>query len=135
MTLVLDASVLVELLLSSERGEQAIPYLRKSEGRMHIPHLADIETASVLRGLTLGGAVAVQRASAALADLPDFPAKRWPTTVFLERIWELRENVTAYDANYIALAESLDAELLTSDAKLAGAAEGVARCEITLLGR
>ncbi len=133
MTLVLDASVLVELLLLSAKGRSAVPRVRAAEGDIHLPHLADIEAASVLRGLVLGGQLGADRAAAALADVQDFPATRWPADVLFERVWELRSNLTAYDANYVALAETLDAELLTADARLLRGAEGMARCPVVLV--
>lgn len=133
MTLVVDASILAEILALSPLGERAAPHLRASAGDLHLPHLADVETMSVLRGLVLGRVLTEERASQAYADLRDFPAKRWPAHILFERIWELRNNVTAYDANYVALAEALGAGLITSDGPLARAATGVARCDITLI--
>lgn len=133
MTDVLDASVLVELLILSPLGQRAAARLRTVDGDLHVPHLADIETVSVFRGLVAGGVITADRASAALIDLRDFPARRWPAHMLFERIWLLRENVTAYDATYIALAEALGARLITADRKLARGAEPVARCPIELV--
>jgi len=133
MTTVLDASILAEILVLSPIGERVEPKIRDAAGWLHLPHLADIETASVLRGLALGGILSAERAGQALEDLHKFPAKRWPSTVLFDRIWSLRENVTAYDANYIALAERLDAEFITADGKLARALVGVAQCEVTVV--
>lgn len=134
MTVVIDASLLAETLLLSPVGERAASRLREAEGRLHLPHLADVETASVLQGLVLGGVVSEDRAAQALVDLRDFPARRWPATFLFERVWALRANVTAYDATYVALAEVLQAELLTADGRLARALDGVARCPVTLIG-
>ncbi|MFT3887668.1 MAG: type II toxin-antitoxin system VapC family toxin [Arachnia sp.] len=133
MSVVLDASIVAELLVLSPLGERAAPLVRAAGGDVHVPHLLDVEVMSVLRGLVLGGILTDARATHALTDLRDFPARRWPATVFFERIWELRSTVTAYDANYVALAEALDADLITSDARLARALKGVARCGITLV--
>lgn len=133
MRVVLDASVLVELLLLSPRGQKAAPLVRAAGGDLHLPHLADVEAASVLRGLVLAGSLDSQRAASALVDLRDFPAQRWPADVLFERVWELRDNVTAYDATYVALAEALDAEFVTADAKLARAVDGAALCKVALI--
>ncbi|MDR2997546.1 MAG: type II toxin-antitoxin system VapC family toxin [Microbacterium sp.] len=133
MPIVLDASVLAEVLLLSPRGARTAEHIRMKQPDLHLPHLADVETASVLRGLARGGIVGDDRAQAALIDLRDFPAKRWPATSFLERIWMLRENATAYDSAYIALAEALDAEFVTADAKLVRGVERIAQCRITLV--
>ncbi len=133
MTVVLDASVLAELLILSPLGARAAPLVRDAGGELHVPHLADIETTSVLRGLVLGGHLTPERATHALTDLRDFPAKRWPATMLFERVWELRSRITAYDANYVALAEALDAEFITADAKLARALDNIARCDIVLI--
>jgi len=71
--------------------------------------------------------------AAALTDLADFPATRWPAEPLLGRMWQLRTNVSSYDATYVALAEALDAEMVTADARLARAALAVARCPVRLL--
>jgi len=86
----------------------------------------------VLRGLVAGGVLTASRAERALTDLRDFPARRWPANVFLERAWELRQNLTAYDAVYVALAESLDATLVTADRKLAHGAQTLTGARIEL---
>jgi predicted nucleic acid-binding protein len=118
MTAVVDASVLAEVVASTERAAQLLPALAEHRDALHIPHLAIVETASVLRGWVLGGELTAERARLALADLADFPATRWDADPLLPRMWVLRNNVTAYDATYVALAESLDAELITCDRKL-----------------
>lgn len=71
-----------------------------------------------------------QRAAAALTDLGDLPARRWPSEPLLPRMWQLRDYVTAYDASYVALAELLDAQLLTTDQRLARGLEGVSVCAV-----
>ncbi len=89
--------------------------------------------ASVLSEYLVGSRLPADRAAVALDDLADFPAHRWPAEPLLPRIWELRDNLTAYDATYVALAESLDATLLTADVRLARGAEGRARCPVMLI--
>ena len=97
-----------------------------------MPHLADTEVLSALRGLVTSGNVSPDRANQALQDLGSLPARRWPAKELSERVWELRHSMTAYDATYIALAEALGADLLTCDARLARAAAGVARCAVRI---
>jgi len=130
---VLDASVLVEVLTMSPLGQRAVERVRAAAGDLHVPHLADIETLTVLRGLVAGGVLAQERAAQALVDLRDFPARRWPAHMLFERIWQLRANATAYDATYVALAEALNARLITADQKLARGVRGVATCEVDLI--
>jgi predicted nucleic acid-binding protein len=88
---------------------------------LHIPHLASIETASVIRGWVRGGRLDESAAVQALDHLSDLAAERHNHEPFLRRVWELRHNLTAYDALYVALAETLDAPLITCDARLARA--------------
>lgn len=132
MTAVVDASVLVELLTMSPLGQRAVEHVRAA-APLHLPHLADVESLSVVRGLAAGGVIAAERGAQALADLRDFPAQRWPAHMLFERMWELRDNVTAYDAAYVALAEALGARLITADRKLAHGVRGVSACEIVLI--
>jgi predicted nucleic acid-binding protein len=92
--------------------------LRNHEFDAHVPHLAIIETVSVLRGLVRASKLTASRAEGALQDLVQLPIVRHPHEPLLERIWQLRANLTAYDATYVALADSLGATLLTCDAHL-----------------
>lgn len=86
-----------------------------------MPHLATIETTSVIRGWSVGGWLEPRIAQRALVDLASFQAVRHHHEPYLPRAWELRHNLSAYDAVYVALAETLDAPLLTCDARLARA--------------
>ncbi len=88
---------------------------------MHSPHLLDVEVTQVLRRHVARGVISASRAEEALQDLLDLQVTRYPHGLFLWRVWELRNNLTAYDAVYVALAEALDAMLLTCDGKLASA--------------
>jgi len=97
---------------------------------LHAPHLLDVEVAQVLRMYASAGLFGAERGVEALEDLADFPIARYPQQPFLPRIWELRHNVTAYDAAYLALAEALAAPLVTRDAKLASATGHQARIEL-----
>ena len=82
---------------------------------MHAPHLVDIEVAHVVRRLAAQGLVDQTRAFQALEDHADLRMVKYPHTDLLARVWELRHNLSAYDAAYIALAEMLDAPLITRD--------------------
>jgi predicted nucleic acid-binding protein len=129
--LVVDASVLAVALADDEHdGDLARERLRGEQ--LAAPELADLEVTSVLRRQVLGGALDPRRASFALADLSDLPLRRAPHVPLLGRCWELRENISVYDAVYVALAEALDAVLLTGDSRLAQAPGP--RCDIEVLG-
>jgi predicted nucleic acid-binding protein len=124
--IVLDASAAICVLLNSPGQTAANLRHRLQDERLHAPHLIDLEVTQTLRRLVLSGGLTVQRADDALNDLAQFPIARYPHHPFIARIWQLRSNVTAYDAAYIALAESLNTPLLTLDARLARASPGLA---------
>ncbi|HEX4681714.1 MAG TPA: type II toxin-antitoxin system VapC family toxin, partial [Gemmatimonadaceae bacterium] len=88
---------------------------------IHAPALLDVEVAQVLRRYALRGELTAARGAAAIATLSVFPLHRYSHEPLLPRMWKLRENLTAYDAAYVALAEALDAPLLTGDSRLASA--------------
>lgn len=117
--MVTDASAVLELLLGTTAALDIQRRLLDSGESLHAPHLLDLEVAQVLRRYVMIGDLTPQRATQALADLADLPILRYPHDLFLPRIWALRHNVTAYDAAYLALAESLPAPLITCDARLA----------------
>jgi predicted nucleic acid-binding protein len=120
--IVIDASAEVAILLNIGQDVEGIRSRIARPGEtLHIPHLFEIEVLYALRSLTLRGTVSSERARLALDRLRDTRFVRYPHTAVTERIWELRENLTAYDAAYIALAEALDAPLVTTDARLARA--------------
>lgn len=124
---VIDASALVELLLGTSKGLQVAEQLEDEEESIHMPHLADVEVASVLRRLVAADAISERTAREAIEDLADLDIDRHAHDPLLERIWQLRKNVSAYDAAYVALAEVLDAPLLTCDKRLARASGTRAR--------
>ena len=97
---------------------------------LHAPHLIDVEVAQVVRRYAANGEIDGERGRMALADLADFPLRRYPHDFILPRIWDLRNNLTAYDAAYVALAEALDTPLLTRDRRLAAAAGHHAKIEL-----
>lgn len=97
---------------------------------LHAPHLLDVEVAQVIRRYVANREIDSERGRAALTDLADFPLRRYPHDFLLPRIWDLRNNLTAYDAAYVALAEVLDAPLLTRDRRLAAATGHRAQIEL-----
>lgn len=119
--IVIDASVVVELLLNSPFGTEAARRVREAGATLHAPNLLDLEVASVLRRAERLGEVPPDRARLCIQNLAQLRIERHPHVPFLGRIWDLRPNLTPYDAAYIALAESLDAPLMTLDARMAGA--------------
>lgn len=125
--IVLDASA---VLLRTPNAEAVERRLFASRQTLHAPHLLDVEIAQVVRRYAAAGEIDQERGRAALADLSDFPLRRYPHDILLPRIWDLRYNLTAYDAAYVALAEALDAPLLTRDHRLAAAAGHHARVEL-----
>ena len=113
--IVLDASALLELLLRSNVGERIGERILVESERLYAPQLIDVEVAQVLRRYWLAEQITASRAQEAFEDLLALPLFRYPHHIFLERIWELRQDLTAYDAAYLVLAEALDAKLVTCD--------------------
>jgi predicted nucleic acid-binding protein len=124
--IVLDASAIVELLLGTNPGRAIAARIADPALGLHVPHLADIEVAQALRRYVREGALDAASAASALEDLRSLDLERHAHEPLLDRIWALRENLTAYDGAYVALAEALDTILLTCDGRLARA-PGVAR--------
>jgi predicted nucleic acid-binding protein len=117
--MVVDASVILEVLLRTPESDAIADRILSPRQQLHAPHLLDLEVAQVMRRYVARGEVTEPRGRDALAVLPLFPLTRYSHEPLLSRIWELRERLTAYDAAYVALAEALDATLLTRDQKLA----------------
>ena len=128
--IVVDASAVLETLLRTPNAEAVEKRLFEPSQTLHAPHLLDVEVAQVLRRYAGNGEIDDERGRAALADLADFPLRRYPHDFLLPRVWGLRRNLTAYDAVYVALAEALDAPLLTCDRRMATARGHQARIEL-----
>ena len=128
--IVVDASALLEFLLQTPLGTRVEARLLLDEDEFHSPHLVDVEVTQGLRRLVRAGEVSAARAGAAIADLVDLDLHRHAHLELLTRAWKLRANVTAYDAMYLALAEALDATVLTCDRPLAKAPGHRARIEV-----
>lgn len=127
--IVVDASVVTAFLLDDEEaGERA--RVAMADEAFCAPHLIDCEVASAIRRVRLNGGVGDARALQALSDLADLSLLRLPHTHLLWRMWELHATVTPYDAAYVALAEVLDAPLLTADRRLARADGPTCRFEV-----
>lgn len=128
--IVVDASVLAPALaddgLDGDRARS-----RLTGEALAAPELIDLEVASVFRRLAAAGALPLRRAELALHDLVALPLRRAPHRALVSRCWELRANLTCYDAAYVALAEMLDAPLITADARLSRAPG--ARCAVEVL--
>ena len=128
--MVLDASAAVEFLLLTPIGSRVQEKILANGESVHAPHLLDVEVAQVMRRLVATDVISASRAKEALDDLLDLSLIRHPHMPWLPRIWELRHNLTAYDATYVALAEALDGPLLTCDRKLAKATNHRAKVEL-----
>lgn len=132
MTVVVDASVVVAALVDGgPAGRWAESLL--AAGELAAPHLMPVEVANILRRAVVAGDLSADVAALAHAELTELPVELFSYEPFAQRVWQLRANVTAYDAWYVAVAEELDAELATLDAKLAGASGP--RCAFALPGR
>lgn len=124
-----DASTIVDAL-TLPPGSEAVRE-RIGDESLHSPHLLDIEVVSALRGLVLGEDLSPARAHDALTDFDDLDIERWPATHLLRRrAFELRNNLSAYDAAYVALAEVLECPLVTRDGPLAQSAGHDANIEL-----
>ena len=119
--IVLDASALVELILDTPMGQLVAGRIADPAEGLHVPHLADIEVVQALRRYVRAGEIDADAGETALDDLRALDLQRHAHEPMLERVWELRQNLTAYDAVYVALAEVLDGVLLTCDRRLSQA--------------
>ena len=128
--IVVDASAILEVLLRTPAAPAIEERLFERGEALHAPHLIDLEVLQVLRGYAAAGEISAERAREALDDLAAFRLRRWAHEPLTIRIWDLRQNLTAYDAAYVALAEALSAPVLTRDRRLASAPGIRARVEV-----
>ena len=128
--IVLDASAAVDWLLQTTAGQRIENRIYSRNETLHAPHLLDLEVTQVLRRLARQGVVSLRRANEAVRDLLDLRITRYPHTLLVPEIWQLRHNFSAYDAAYIVLAEKLGAALVTRDAQLASASGRTTTVEV-----
>ena len=129
--IVVDASVLANAIADDQADGDVARDAIRQRGGVSAPDLVDVETVAVLRKRWLAGTLPARRFASAVRDLEDLAIDRYPTLRLMWRAYELRDNVTVYDAAYVALAEALDCPLVTADKRLASA-PGI-RCEVELI--
>jgi predicted nucleic acid-binding protein len=127
--IVLDASALVEVILRTPTGGAVERRMFASAETLHAPHLIDIETTQVLRRYVANGTIDAKRGSESIHDIGTLSLLRYGHAGLLPRVWEMRNNLSAHDAVYVALAQVLNATLLTCDRRLASAAGHRVRIE------
>jgi predicted nucleic acid-binding protein len=128
--IVLDASAAVDWLLQTPAGRRIERRIYARNDTLHTVHLLDVEFAQVLRRLVREGTLSSRRAEEALEDLAALRVTRYAPILVLDRVWRLRQNLSAYDAAYVALAEELRAPLITRDQKIASAPGHAAVVEV-----
>ncbi len=126
-----DASVIVDALILDGVAAAGARGALDRDPDQHAPHLIDLETTAALRRALAREEIDDARARSALVRLGELPITRYPHLPLLPRAWQLRHNLTPYDAAYVALAEALEARLITGDARLAAAPH--LACEVELL--
>ena len=131
--LVVDTSAVLEAIVAVDPPPGLINRLAE-DGDLHAPHLIDVEVLHALRRLNAQGELSEERASDARADFRELAIVRYPHVGLGDRIWELRRNLTAYDAAYVALAEALGVALVTCDRRLSEAPGHAAQVEVFAQG-
>lgn len=115
--IVLDTSAAIAAIVGVSPHQTLLARIADARG-IHAPHLIDVEGLSALRGLVRGGKLSDDRASDARRDLADLAIRRYPLVGIADRVWALRDAMSAYDACFVALAEALDCPLVTCDRRL-----------------
>lgn len=129
ITLVLDASVALELFLRDREADAGLRH-RVLTGSSAAPELLDLDVCNVIRKMVIRGEVSVGEATEALRDIRDAPVLRIAHRHLVDRVWTLRDDVSAYDAAYVALAEIVDVPLITCDARMGRSSRHDARIEV-----
>jgi len=132
VVIVVDASAILELLLNRPAAASLRPTLFADGETLHAPYLVDVEVLQVLRRYSMSGVLTDERSMLAIQAHLALPIERYPHDPLLKRAWEMRANVTAYDAMYVALAQALGATLVTADAKLAKAVAKTIRVHLAV---
>jgi predicted nucleic acid-binding protein len=127
--LVVDTSAVLEALVARDPAPGLVERLAQ-DGDLHAPHLIDTELLHALRRMTTNQTLSDERATDARTDFTELTLVRYPHEPLSDRVWKLRQNLTAYDATFVALAEALATPLITCDARLAGAPEHTATIEL-----
>ena len=128
--IVVDASAAVDYLLAAGAFDRIATRFAAPSQSLHAPHLLDVEVAHALRRLAISRTISASRAEDALEDFASLRVRRYPRRPLLPRIWQLRSNMSAFDAACVALAEALDASLVTADGALARAPGHSAKIEL-----
>jgi predicted nucleic acid-binding protein len=128
--IVLEASAAIDWLLQTSAGQRIERRIFSHNESLHAPHLLDLEVGQVLRRLVREGAISARRADQAIEDFLDLRIARYAHFILLPRIWQLRHNLSAYDAAYVVLAEKLGARLVTRERRLASASGHAAPIEL-----
>lgn len=126
----LDASAVVDWLLRTPVGQRIEKRIYLRGESLHAPHLLDLEVVQVFRRLSRERTISSDRAQESIQDFKHIRIARYPHSLLLTRIWELRNNLSAYDAAYVALAEKLGAVVITRDSGLASAGGREASVEL-----
>ena len=128
--IVLDISAAVDWLLQTPAGQRIEQRIYANQNTLHSVHLIDVEFVQVLRRLVREGTLSPKRAQEAIEDLAALRITRYAPVLLVQRIWRLRQNLSAHDAAYVALAEELHAPLITRDQRIAGAPGHTAAIEV-----
>ena len=128
--IVLDTSAAVDWLLQTPSGLRIEQRIYAHQDTLHSVHLIDVEFVQVMRRLVREGALTPRRAEEAMEDMAALRITRYAPVLLMQRIWQLRQNLTAYDAAYVALAEALQAPLITRDHRIASAPGHSAAIEV-----